>query len=83
MPALNKLPAFRKAQVKDEHTEPRSLRGKTYLEMVAAVVDGSDQTNYLWSTEVDNFFNACEELRQSRIGKVSMPVNESLVRSSK
>jgi len=68
---------FRKAQVKDEHTEPRSLRGKTYLEMVAAVIDGSDQTNYLWSTEVDNFFNACEELRQSRIGKVSMPVNES------
>jgi hypothetical protein len=61
---------FRKAQVKDESTEPRSARGKTYLEMVAAVIDGSDQTNYLWSSDVDTFFNACEELRQSRIGKI-------------
>ena len=60
---------FRKAQVKDESTEPRSVRGKTYLEMVAAVIDGSDQTNYLWSSDVDTFFNACEKLRQSRIGK--------------
>jgi hypothetical protein len=60
---------FRKAQVKDEHTEPLSARGKTYLQMVASVIDGTDQTNYLWSTDVDTFFNTCEELRQSRIGK--------------
>jgi len=60
---------FRKAQVKDE-TLPRSGREKTYLEMVAAVIDGSDQENFLWSNEVDTFFNACEELRQSRIGKI-------------
>ena len=61
---------FKKAQVKDESTEPKSARGKTYLEMAAAVIDGSDQTNYIWSTNVDIFFNACEELRQSRIGRV-------------
>lgn len=60
---------FRKAQVKDEETEPRSVRGKTYLEMAASVIDGSDQTNYIWSNDIDTFFNACEELRQSRIGK--------------
>jgi hypothetical protein len=51
---------FRKAQVKDESTEPRSVRGKTYLEMVAAIIDGTDQLNYLWSTDVDVFFAACE-----------------------
>jgi hypothetical protein len=64
---------FRKAQVKDEQTMPHSARGKTYLEMVAAVIDGTDQTNYLWSTDVDIFFAACEELRQSRIGKIAQP----------
>ena len=59
---------FRKAQVKDE-TLPRSGREKTYLEMVAAIIDGTDQENFLWSNEVDKFFNYCEELRQSRIGQ--------------
>jgi len=63
---------FRKAQVKDE-TLPRSGREKTYLEMVAAIIDGSDQENFLWSNMVDTFFEACEELRQSRIGKVAAP----------
>jgi len=65
---------FRMAQVKDDHHDdghPRSVREKTYLEMVAAIIDGSDQTNFLWSTNVDTFFNACEELRQSRIGKIA------------
>jgi hypothetical protein len=60
---------FRKAQVKDE-TLPRSNREKTYLEMVANVIDGTDTTNYLWNTYVDIFFAACEELVQSRVGKV-------------
>ena len=65
---------FRKAKVKDDHTDdenslPRSAREKTYLQMVSAVMDGSDKTNYLWSTHVNEFFNCCEELRQSRIGK--------------
>jgi hypothetical protein len=64
---------FRKAQVKDESTEPRSARGKTYLEMVASVIDGTDQTNYLWSTDVDVFFTACEALVQSRIGQQVKP----------
>lgn len=64
---------FRKAQVKDEETTPRSTRGKTYLEMVAAVIDGTDRTNFLWSTHVDIFFAACEELVQSRVGKVVQP----------
>ena len=63
---------FRKAQVKDEATEPRSARGKTYLEMVSSVIDGSSNTNYIWSNNVDIFFNACEELRQSRIGKIAL-----------
>jgi len=65
---------FRKAQVKDDPHDGdhlRSVRDKTYLEMVAAVIDGSDQTNYLWSSDVDAFFIACEELKQSRIGKVA------------
>ena len=65
---------FRIARVKDEHTEPHSARGKTYLDMVAAVIDGSDTENYLWSNDVDLFFNACEELRQSRIGQAPLPV---------
>lgn len=65
---------FRKAQVKDEETEPRSVRGKTYLEMVASVMDGTDQTNYLWSTDIHTFFTACEELAQSRIGKQVKPM---------
>jgi hypothetical protein len=64
---------FRKAQVKDESTEPRSARGKTYLEMVAAVINGTDQTNYLWNTNVDTFFAACEALVQSRIGQQVKP----------
>lgn len=62
---------FRKAQVKDDHPDaPRSTREKTYMEMVVAVMDGTDQTNHLWSSDVETFFNACEELRRSRIGKV-------------
>ena len=60
---------FQKAQVKDEHSAPRSLRGKTYLEMAKAVIDGSDKTNYLWSNYVDIFFNACDELIKTRIGQ--------------
>jgi hypothetical protein len=64
---------FRKAQVKDESTEPRSIRGKTYLEMVASVIDGTDQTNYLWSTCADTFFAACEALVQSRVGQQVKP----------
>ena len=70
---------FRKAQVKDEHPDsPRSHREKTYLEMVAAVIDGSDQTNHIWSSEIGNFFNACEDIRQSRIGKVPpAPITEA------
>jgi hypothetical protein len=62
---------FRKAHVADEHTEPRSARGKTYLEMVAAIIDGSDHENWIYSSDIDTFFNACEELRQSRIGKIA------------
>jgi hypothetical protein len=64
---------FRKAQVKDEKTEPKSVRGKTYLQMVAAVIDGTDRTNYLWSTDVDTFFAACEALIQSRVGQQVKP----------
>jgi hypothetical protein len=63
---------FRKAQVKDE-SEPRSAREKTYLEMVAAVINGTDSTNYLWSTHVDTFFTSCEALVQSRIGQQVKP----------
>ena len=66
---------FKKAKVKDEHPEkPRSEREKTYLEMTMAVMDGTDQTNHIWSSDVDAFFNACEELRQSRIGKIPQTV---------
>jgi hypothetical protein len=64
---------FRKARVKDDSTEPRSVRGKTYLEIVAAIINGTDQTNYLWNTDVDIFFTACEALVQSRIGQMVMP----------
>jgi hypothetical protein len=65
---------FKKAQVKDESTEPRSARGKTYPEMVAAVISGADRTNYLWSTDVDVFFAACEALVNSRVGQYTEPV---------
>ena len=62
---------FRKAQVKDNAPDkPRSVRDKTYLEMVAAIIDGTDQVNHIWSSDVETFFTACEELRQSRIGKI-------------
>ena len=60
---------FRKAQVKDQFTEPRSLRGKTYIEMVAAVIDGSDTENWIYSNYVDMFFEECQKLVQSRIGR--------------
>jgi hypothetical protein len=63
---------FRKAQVKDE-TLPRSGREKTYLEMVATIIDGTDQTNFVWSNLVDTFFAACEALVQSRIGQQVKP----------
>jgi hypothetical protein len=63
---------FRKALVKDE-TLPRSGREKTYLEMVASVIDGTDQTNFVWSNYVDTFFAACEALVQSRIGQQVKP----------
>jgi hypothetical protein len=65
---------FKKAQVKDESTEPRSASGKTYMEMVAAVISGADRTNYLWSTNVDVFFAACEALVNSRVGRQTNPI---------
>jgi hypothetical protein len=65
---------FKKAQVKDESTEPPSARGKTYLEMVAAVISGTDRTNYLWSTNVDVFFTACADIVNSRIGQKTAPI---------
>jgi hypothetical protein len=63
---------FRKAQVKDE-SEPRSVREKTYLEMVASIINGTDSINFLWSTYVNTFFTACESLVQSRIGQQVKP----------
>lgn len=60
---------FRKAQVKDETTEPRSSRGKTYLEMVADIISGGDSENWMWDTYVDTFFNACRDIVAARVGQ--------------
>ena len=40
---------FRLSKMKDEETEPRSARGKTYTEMVQSIKDGTDRINYIWS----------------------------------
>jgi hypothetical protein len=64
---------FRKTRVRDDSL-PRSGREKTYMEMVTAIIKGTDQTNYLWSTDVDAFFSACNTLAQSRAGQRAKPI---------
>lgn len=54
--------AFRLSQMKDEETDPRSVRGKTYMEMVAAIKNGTDHINYIWNNYVGTFMTALEQL---------------------
>ena len=60
--------AFRKSQMKDEETEPRSQRGKTYMEMVQAIKNGTDHTNYIWSTFASVLLTELEALVTSYKG---------------
>lgn len=53
---------FRIAHVKDEATEPASARDKTYMQMAQAVINGTDKMNYIWSSNVDAFFNGCADI---------------------
>lgn len=53
---------FRLAHVKDEATEPASVRGKTYMQMAQAVIDGADKKNYIWSSDIGIFFDGCAKL---------------------
>lgn len=53
---------FQKVKVKDYETTPKSLRGKTYMQMVNAIMDGSDTKNYLWSVDIPLFFASCKEI---------------------
>lgn len=65
--ALAKI--FQIAQMKDEETEPASLRGKTYLEMVQSIKDGTDKHNYIWSNYEGVFIDALlkhNELQQEK-----------------
>jgi hypothetical protein len=62
---------FKTAKLKDMSSEPRSAREKTYSEMVAGIKDGSDTECWIWSSMVDLFFSAADDLRRSRIGKAS------------
>jgi len=62
---------FRKAHVKDSSL-PLSGREKTYIEMVAGIIDGSDTECAIWSNYIDFFFETADNLRRSRI-----PVNEN------
>jgi hypothetical protein len=64
---------FKKAQVKDTESEPRSAREKTYAEMVAGIKDGSDTECWIWSNMIEVFFSAADDLRRSRIGR-AVPV---------
>lgn len=41
--------------MKDEETEPRSLRGKTYMEMVHSIKNGTDKVNFVWNNFVSTF----------------------------
>jgi hypothetical protein len=62
---------FKTAKLKDTSSEPRSAREKTYAEMVAGIKDGSDTECWIWSTEVEVFFNLADELRRDRIGRAA------------
>jgi hypothetical protein len=62
---------FQKAQLKDNASEPRSAREKTYAEMVAGIKDGSDTECWIWSNMLDTFFSAADDLRRSRIGRAA------------
>ena len=54
--------AFRISQMKDEETTPRSLRGKTYMQMVQAIKDGTDRINYIWSNYENTFTSELQSL---------------------
>ena len=59
---------FRKSQMKDEETEPRSARGKTYMEMVQSIKNGTDHINYIWSNFVSTFLTELRSLTKSYQG---------------
>jgi hypothetical protein len=59
---------FRKSQMKDEETEPRSARGKTYMEMVQSIKNGTDHTNYIWNNFVSVFLEGLQSLSKSYQG---------------
>jgi len=54
--------AFRKCQMKDEETEPRSERGKTYMGMVQSIKNGTDHINYVWSNFTEALLNELQSL---------------------
>jgi hypothetical protein len=62
---------FKTAKLKDTSSVPRSAREKTYAEMVAGIKDGSDTECWIWSTEIQTFFDLADELRRDRIGKAA------------
>jgi hypothetical protein len=62
---------FRTARLKDTSSEPRSVREKTYAEMVAGIKDGSDTECWIWSNMIDLFFSAADDIRRSRIGRAA------------
>ncbi|MGL5913512.1 MAG: hypothetical protein ACRCZB_05050 [Bacteroidales bacterium] len=56
--------AFKRALVKDGITEPRSTRGRTYMQMVLAIKAGTDKLNYVWSNQVGTLISELNELRK-------------------
>ena len=48
---------LQKLQVKDNATEPKSARGKKYREIVAEIIDDSDNIIWIWSPYLKNLAN--------------------------
>lgn len=46
---------FQAGQVKDRATQPRSQRGKTYMEIVEGIRTGADCLSWIWSSDLPAF----------------------------
>jgi len=53
---------FIRGKVKDNAKQPRSIRGVTYQQIVDGVISGADRVCWLWSNNLNLFYDAAKEM---------------------
>jgi len=53
---------FMKAHVKDNASEPRSMKGTTYKQMAEDILSGVDRVSWIWSNHQELFYGVAKEM---------------------